>query len=78
MYGYICIEKLTKALADALTKSGYETVAPLLDPRMDIKMPSNGYAESLYTSNWSERHVAFAAGLGTFGLHTNIITEKVG
>lgn len=27
-------------------------------------------------SNWSERHVAFAAGLGTFSLHEALITEK--
>lgn len=27
-------------------------------------------------SNWSERHVAYAAGLGTFGLHRALITEK--
>ena len=29
-----------------------------------------------YNSNWSERHVAFVCGLGTFGLSTNLITEK--
>jgi epoxyqueuosine reductase len=28
-----------------------------------------------YTSNWSERHVAYAAGLGTFGLSDGLITE---
>ncbi len=27
-------------------------------------------------SVWSERHVAFAAGLGTFSLHEGLITEK--
>ncbi|MBN1917211.1 MAG: hypothetical protein JW889_04820 [Verrucomicrobia bacterium] len=27
------------------------------------------------SSTWSERHVAFAAGLGTFGLHEGLITE---
>jgi epoxyqueuosine reductase QueG len=26
--------------------------------------------------NWSERHAAFVAGLGTFGLHRALITEK--
>jgi epoxyqueuosine reductase QueG len=26
-------------------------------------------------SNWSERHIAFAAGLGTFSLHEGLITE---
>jgi epoxyqueuosine reductase QueG len=27
-------------------------------------------------SNWSERHVAFVCGLGTFGLSKGLITEK--
>ena len=29
-----------------------------------------------YNSNWSERHVAFVCGLGTFSLSTNLITQK--
>ena len=29
-----------------------------------------------FTSNWSERHVAFVCGLGTFGLSKGLITEK--
>lgn len=28
-----------------------------------------------YTSNWSQRHIAYAAGLGTFGLCDGLITE---
>jgi epoxyqueuosine reductase len=29
-----------------------------------------------FNSNWSERHVAFICGLGTFGRHTCLITKK--
>jgi epoxyqueuosine reductase QueG len=29
-----------------------------------------------FNSNWSERHVAFVCGLGTFGRHTCLITKK--
>jgi epoxyqueuosine reductase len=29
-----------------------------------------------FCSNWSERHVAYIAGLGTFGLSKGLITEK--
>ena len=29
-----------------------------------------------FTSNWSERHVAYVCGLGTFGLSKGIITER--
>jgi epoxyqueuosine reductase len=28
-----------------------------------------------YTSNWSQRHIAYAAGLGSFGLSDGLITE---
>jgi len=28
------------------------------------------------TSNWSERHITYACGLGTFGLSKGIITKK--
>ncbi len=45
-----------------------------------IAQPSYERAQSIvfppYNSNWSERHVAFVCGLGTFGLSTNLITEK--
>jgi epoxyqueuosine reductase len=29
-----------------------------------------------FASNWSQRHIAYAAGLGTFGMHDFLITEK--
>ena len=32
--------------------------------------------ETTFSSNWSERHAAYAAGLGTFGLSKGLITEK--
>ena len=46
---------------------GGNAVAPNIDPRYD----SEGWKPF-----WSERHTAFAAGLGTFGLHQNFITKK--
>lgn len=48
-------------------RHGGAAVAPNIDPRYD----SDGW-----NPFWSERHTAFAAGLGTFGLHQNFITEK--
>lgn len=38
---------------------------------VDVKDPEIGF-----TSNWSERHVAFVCGLGTFGLQKALITER--
>ena len=67
--------KAFSALADKLRGEGCEAVIPTLDPRMKVFMKFAGYPESLYTANWSERHAAFAAGLGTFGLSRGIITR---
>lgn len=54
-----------------LTKSGYKAVAPVLSHLWEwIKNEKHGY-----TSNWSERHVAFISGLGTFGLCDGLITS---
>lgn len=46
---------------------GGEGVAPNIDARYD---------SDVFRPFWSERHAAFAGGLGTFGLHQGLITEK--
>ena len=66
--GQITVNQMTLALAEKIKEEGYEAVIPLFDPRFKAN-------KSESTSNWSERHVAFAAGLGTFGLSRGIITE---
>ena len=63
------------ALADEIRAEGHEAIIPTLDPRMKVFMKYAGYPESKFTCNWSERHTAYAAGLGTFGLSRGIITE---
>jgi len=50
---------------------GYRTVAPQFAEWFKIKA-----SISNISSNWSERHLAYAAGLGTFGLNDGFITEK--
>ncbi len=37
---------------------------------------SEGYLQEIQSSNWSERHTAFIAGLGTFCLSYALISEK--
>jgi ferredoxin len=62
--------KLRQHMIDFLHNDGVEAVAPLLSPLWERKMsPQYGYA-----STWSERHAAYAAGLGTFGLCDGLIT----
>ncbi|MHA1271421.1 MAG: hypothetical protein ACTSPY_16630 [Candidatus Helarchaeota archaeon] len=62
-------------IADILKKSvqyfknaGFDAMVPIL---------SNSYNHivSPFYSNWSDRHIAFAAGLGTFSLHEGFITD---
>lgn len=54
-----------------IINEGYESLVPTLDSRF-----WSSSEENPFTSNWSERHVAFVCGLGTFGLSKGIITEK--
>lgn len=56
-----------RSLIRLAERHGGTAVAPNIDPRYD----SDGW-----NPFWSERHAAFAAGLGTFGLHQNFISEK--
>ncbi len=65
------------AVAEALREEGWNAVVPQTDDRYVLKMrpsASQNGAPTL-TSNWSERHVAYVSGLGTFGLSTCLITR---
>lgn len=61
---------LRRQVVDELDKMGIPAVSPLLSPLW------KRYDEGPYApcSNWSERHAAYAAGLGTFGLCDGLIT----
>ncbi len=61
-------ERYIIALLESL---GYHALAPDLEKYFEIKGLPNGPA-----SNWSQRHAAFAAGLGTFGLSDGFITPR--
>ena len=70
IYGEQFNETLRKHVVETLQKAGYEAVAPMLSPRWSRK-ESEKYG---FASTWSERHAAYAAGLGTFGLCDGLIT----
>jgi epoxyqueuosine reductase len=55
-------------LVSLIQAEGYRAVAPTLDGRF--------VQTEDFRSSWSERHVAFVAGLGTFGLSRGLITSK--
>lgn len=61
---------IRKHVAEQLEAAGFLAVAPLLSPHW-ARSDEGPYAPC---SNWSERHAAYAAGLGTFGLCDGLIT----
>ena len=73
--GHTASNNAIVALVERIGEKGFEAVIPTLDPRIKVFMKFAGCPESLYTTNWAERHIAFAAGLGSFGLSRGIITE---
>ena len=73
--GQSFINKFSVFLNSKLIEEGYESLIPTLDERFHIGSVKNNETYD-FTSNWSERHVAYVCGLGTFGLSKGIITEK--
>jgi ferredoxin len=61
---------LRQHMVDFFHTHSIEAVAPLLSPLWESKT-SVKYG---YASTWSERHAAYASGLGTFGLSDGLIT----
>jgi epoxyqueuosine reductase QueG len=71
-FGEDCNVKLAAHAVKILEERGYRAVAPsLLSPSWKWQT-SHRYG---FASNWSERHAAYAAGLGTFGLCDGLITK---
>ena len=70
-YGQEFINELSRYLVSLLEGLGYQAVAPELADFYGWKELPGGLA-----SNWSQRHIAYAAGLGTFSLNDGLITPR--
>jgi epoxyqueuosine reductase QueG len=70
--GQKCVAGLAKHLAEWLG----DTVIPFLDPRFKLERIEGADPTRSFIVNWSERHVAYAAGLGTFSMPGGLITKK--
>lgn len=70
IYGEEANKALRKHVADTLTGAGFHSLAPQLSTEWSVRESQ----EYVLASNWSERHAAFASGLGTFGLCDGLIT----
>lgn len=63
---------LRRHIADILRKEDHLALAPTLSSQWQFLVDERvGLA-----SNWSERHAAYAAGLGTFSLNDGLITPR--
>ncbi|RLI86083.1 MAG: epoxyqueuosine reductase [Archaeoglobales archaeon] len=61
------ISELANYVVGKLEARGYASLA---------LPPTHNFDEVNLISDWSHKHVAYIAGLGTFGFHTMLITEK--
>ena len=79
--GKKAIDKLSQHIKEILAQKGYLCVAPSIDDHyeeiigtwLDINRTLDNRD---FGSNWSQRHVAYVAGLVTFGLSKTLITKK--
>lgn len=80
--GQIFLRTFIASLKDWMESQGIQACAPMIDERFSDAQGRPAYQEFgcteplVYSSNWSERHVAYLCGLGTFGLSKGLITEK--
>lgn len=65
--GQAFVIELGAFLSESLHRHGYQAVFPTTDSRSKV---------ANRRSNWSERHVAFIAGLGTISLNRSLITKS--
>jgi len=66
--GQLFLQELMHHIQKQICEVGYTCIIPSLEPRF-------GYIGK-FIPNWSERHAAYACGLGTFGLSKGMITQK--
>ncbi|MCG8641196.1 MAG: epoxyqueuosine reductase [Desulfobacterales bacterium] len=72
VYGEAFNTALRRHVVDCLEREGVPAVAPMIAPNWTV-VTSQRFS---YASSWSERHAAYAAGLGTFGLCDGLITAR--
>ena len=66
-------DELRRYVVGMLQDMGFLAIAPVVSPL--FRMISEGLSRPP-ASTWSERHILFAAGLGTFGLSDGFITPR--
>ena len=72
-YGEQFNDALREHVVSLLRDAGYLAIAPARSPLFRIHRDGIKHPPA---STWSERHIQYAAGLGTFGLSDGFITPK--
>lgn len=73
------IGKYMSAIKQHLEERGMAACVPSMDERFGLKIEITAHRlrpDFHADSRWSERHAAYACGLGTFSLSRGLITEK--
>ncbi|MEE8470115.1 MAG: epoxyqueuosine reductase [Dehalococcoidia bacterium] len=70
-HGQPFIFELSRFVISVLQEMGHHAVAPEMSASFQMRELRDGL-----TSTWSQRHIAYAAGLGTFGLSDGFITPR--
>ncbi len=71
-FGEACNQSLRRHVVAFLEDLGFAAVAPSLSPSFQFRRDE----KTGWASPWSERHIAYACGLGTFSLSDGLITPK--
>ncbi len=71
LYGEVFCQKMVSSMLTELAGRGILAVAPDLMPNFRKKR----YPDVGWASPWSHRHMAFASGLGSFGINDFFISE---
>jgi epoxyqueuosine reductase QueG len=67
------VTRLTRYIVSLIEETGYYAVAPELARWWEMVN-----RDGVMASRWSQRHAAYAAGLGTFGLSDGFISQRDG
>ena len=73
------VDAFLDILVPRLEAEGARVCQPNRDPalvRNTLAVTRGGEEDIHFSVGWSNRHAGFAAGLGTFGIHRHLITEK--
>ncbi len=74
LFGEKSNQLLQEFIVNELKNLDIQAIAPMIEKKLFTMLPK--HEKGVWASTWSHRHMAFAAGLGSFGLSDGFINEK--